>query len=215
MSRATDFNGGDPEAPTTRVRLLVRLHDLAAIVVVGGFAAFLWDRREHLGSVLDISPLQVASLCGVVVLTWLAVAGQNYLLYRASDIQVGFWECVVLTAGSGFGNYLPMRLGTLVRARYLKSVHGLGYARFGSVFGIRTILTLAATGVLGLAGTAVVGLEGGRWSVELLLAFAFLILVPAVAWVVPLPPGPPARDGRAASRATSGTGPGSSARSRE
>jgi uncharacterized membrane protein YbhN (UPF0104 family) len=168
-------------------RRLFWLPDLVAAVVVFGFLALLWSRRAHLASVLEISLQEIAILCGVVGLTWVVVAAQNYLLYRASGIQVGFWECVVLMAGSGFGNYLPMRLGTVVRAQYLKSVHGFRYARFGSAFGVRTVLLVGATGILGLVGAIGIGLAGGRWSVELLLVFTSLLLVPLMAWVTPLP----------------------------
>jgi uncharacterized membrane protein YbhN (UPF0104 family) len=168
-------------------RRLAWLPDLVAVVVVLGFLALLWARREHFVSVLEVSLREIAILCGVVALTWVVVAAQNYLLYRASGIQVGFWECVMLMAGSGFGNYLPMRLGTVVRAQYLKSVHGFRYARFGSAFGVRTVLLVGATGILGLVGVIGIGLTGGRWSVELLLVFASLLVVPLIAWVTPLP----------------------------
>lgn len=187
MSPGTDDRGTGLEASPAPPRVLGWAHDLLAILVPIAFVAFLWERREHLASVLALSAMHVAMLCLIVALSWVVVAAQNYLLYRASGIAVGFRECVVLTVGSAFGNYLPMRLGTVVRARYLKVVHGLGYARFGSVFGVRTLLTVAATGALGLAGAIGVVLGGGRLSPELVLICAALILIPAVAWLMPLP----------------------------
>jgi uncharacterized membrane protein YbhN (UPF0104 family) len=165
------------------------LHDLVALLVVSGFVAFLWSRRDHLASVLDVSLARVGVLCGLVVLTWLVVGGEHVLLYRACGIHVGFWECVLLMAGSGFGNYLPMRLGTVLRARYLKSLHGFSFARFGSAFGVRTILMLVASGILGLVAAIGVAWGSGRLSVELLLAFLAMIVLPAIGWVTPLPGG--------------------------
>lgn len=169
---------------------LARLHDAAALAIVAGFALLLWQRRQDLVSVLEVSVLDLFVLSMVVAVTWIVVAGQNFLLYRASGIPVGFWECVLLMAGSGFGNYLPMRLGTVVRAHYLKSVHGFRYARFGSVFGIRTVLLMGASGVLGMTATLVIARGSGRWSGELFLGFALLTAIPVCAWLVPLPPGP-------------------------
>jgi uncharacterized membrane protein YbhN (UPF0104 family) len=187
MSSGTDQRDPESGPAASPPRLLRLAHDLLAVLVPLGFVVFLWERREHFASVLDISALHVAVLCAIVALTWVVVAAQNFLLYRASGVPVGFWECVVLTVGSAFGNYLPMRLGTVVRAHYLKAVHGLRYARFGSVFGVRTILTVAATGVLGLVGTIGIGLGGGRLSLDLALVFGALIVLPVVAWMMPLP----------------------------
>ena len=187
MTRVSPQDELTSEGRTTRVRLLRWAHDLLAILVLLGFVAFLWERRAHLASLLETSVLQLCALAATVVLTWVVVAAQSFLLYRASGVAVGFGECVVLAVGGAFGNYLPMRLGTVVRARYLKVVHGLRYARFGSIFGVRTLLTVAATGALGLIGTVGVALGGGRLSPELLVVFGLLVLVPWLAWRAPLP----------------------------
>jgi uncharacterized membrane protein YbhN (UPF0104 family) len=95
---------------------------------------------------------------------------------------VGFWECLLLAVATAFGNYLPARLGTLIRAHYLKSRHGLRYARLVGVTGARTVLMVMATGLAGMAGTLGIALSGGPLSMELLLVFFALCVIPVVTW---------------------------------
>jgi hypothetical protein len=40
------------------------------------------------------------------------------------------------------GNYLPMRLGSVIRMRYFKKIHDLEYGRFVGITGVRTLILL-------------------------------------------------------------------------
>jgi uncharacterized membrane protein YbhN (UPF0104 family) len=152
-----------------------------AAAIVGGFAWYLWRSRALFESVLEVSWSNLASIGLGVVLTWLASSAQTFLMYRAEGLRIRFWENFQLTVAGVMVNHLPLRVGTLVRMRYLKAVHGFGYARSVSVAGIRLVLLVIATGLLGLAGTLGIWCSGGRLSVELCIIFGAILLLACLA----------------------------------
>lgn len=166
--------------------LKVVQNTLAAVIIVG-FGYYLWTHQEAFSSALQLDLGALVVLAGLVLAAWTVNATQNLLLYRAAGIELGFGEIWLLSAASAFGNYLPMRMGTVLRAHYLKAVHGLGYARFGAIFGVRTLLLVLSTALTGLVGTAGIYLSGGTLSLELLALFGGLFVVTALGWWVPLP----------------------------
>jgi uncharacterized membrane protein YbhN (UPF0104 family) len=66
-------------------------------------------------------------------------------------------------------------------------VHGLRYARFGSIFGIRTVLLVCACGLLGTLGTLGLWLFEGRPAWLLLVLFIGMAVVAAIALSLRLP----------------------------
>src|SRR5688572_28160970 len=126
---------------------------LIGAVLLLAFGWYLWRHRGEFRELLDVSSLNGALLVGLVVLTLLLNTAQSWVLLRAAGVSPSFTETFVVNCASTFGNYLPMRAGSVVRAHFLKEAYGLSYARFGSMFGVRSIITLFGTGVFGLVGT--------------------------------------------------------------
>jgi uncharacterized membrane protein YbhN (UPF0104 family) len=168
-------------------RLLAWAHNLFGSAILLGFVYYVWAHRSEFTGVSQVSFGELSLLVAFGLSTLAFAAAQMWLLLRASDIAIGFGECFVLGCAAGFGNYLPMRAGTLIRAHYLKSVHGLRYARFAGVSGLRSIITVLATGALGLVGTVAVAADGGHLSVALLLGFFAMLVLPLSAWFVRVP----------------------------
>jgi uncharacterized membrane protein YbhN (UPF0104 family) len=178
----------DPDARSAaRYRTWRIVENTLASIILVASAWYLWVHRQELVATLDVSPRQLSYLVLGVLLSWFVNAVQNYVLYRAEGLGIGFGENLVLTVCAAFGNYLPMRIGTIVRLRYLKAVHGLGYVRSGSIFGIRIVLVVAATGLLGLVGTIGAWLEEGPFSPELFATFMAMLTMSAAAFFHPAP----------------------------
>jgi uncharacterized membrane protein YbhN (UPF0104 family) len=155
------------------------------ILVATGWV--LWRRRSTFGDLLDTSWADVGAMGALVLAAWLLSAAQTWVLFRAEGARIGFWENLVLASCTNFANYLPMRVGTVLRGRYMKQVHGLRYARFGSIFGIRTVLLVSASGILGTLGLLGLWTSGGRPAWLLLIVFVGMALTSIVALVIPLP----------------------------
>ncbi|HDH04468.1 MAG TPA: flippase-like domain-containing protein [Nitrospirae bacterium] len=157
------------------------------IIIIGGFVYYIAEHRDAFKTVLDISWGHVLGIGIGVFLYWLVSSIQTLVLFREENIRIGFWENLVVLIASIALNYLPMRMGTLLRLRYLKSVHGLRYARYGSLFGIRLVILIFTTGVLGCAGTIAILISGGAFSKELTLIFIALIIISILGYIAPAP----------------------------
>jgi hypothetical protein len=155
--------------------------NVLGIVVVLGFGGYLWHNRMAFEAVLEVSGSTIAGIALGILLTWIVASTQSYLMYRAEGVEIGWWENLFVALAGVLVNYLPMRLGTVVRMRYVKAVYGFGYARSMGILGIRLVLLVTATGMLGLVGTVWVWLGGGSLSLELMAIFAGLLVLAAAA----------------------------------
>jgi uncharacterized membrane protein YbhN (UPF0104 family) len=147
----------------------------------------LWRRRAAFGELLDASWFDLGAIGLLILAGFVLSAAQSWVLFRAENASIGFTENLLVVMSSNFANYLPMRVGTVLRGRYMKQVHGLRYARFGSVFGIRTVLLVCACGLLGSAGTLGLWLSGGRLAWLLLALFISMALASIAALLFHLP----------------------------
>jgi uncharacterized membrane protein YbhN (UPF0104 family) len=180
-----------PGSASAVTGLGVWLKNLFALLIVIGFFWYLWDHRGDLATTLQATPLQILGIVALIFFGWLVAGSQTSLIYRSLKLPVSLWEGLLLTAAGAFGNYLPMRLGTFVRAHYLKQVHRLGYARFGGLTGLRSLLTLIAAGCAGLVGLgAIYTRDRGGGSLELAVLFFAMIALPIALMLVPLPKWP-------------------------
>jgi uncharacterized membrane protein YbhN (UPF0104 family) len=92
----------------------------------------------------------------------------------------------LLTMAAGFGNYLPMRAGTVLRMQYVKSMHGVGYLQYGGLLGTRALLLLWAAGAVGLCGATAMVLADQAVRPEVFLLFLSVLIVGVAPFVVPV-----------------------------
>lgn len=177
--------GTQPRAEKSQWRVWVENALGLAILIATGWA--LWERRSAFRELLDASWADVAVMGLLVLAAWVLSAIQTWVLFRAEGARIGFFENLVLAWCANFANYLPMRVGTVLRGRYMKQVHGLRYARFGSIFGIRTVLLVSASGILGTIGLLGLWLSGGPLSWVLLAVLLGMALASLGALLIPVP----------------------------
>ena len=163
------------------------LQDVFGSAVLVGFIYYLVTHRAEAEEVLRASRQDLAVLTALVLVTLAINLVQNVALIRRLGVELTWAEGFVLTFATNFGNYLPMRAGNLIVAHYLKSVHGLPYAHYGSLFGVRLLITLFGIGLLGTSATVYVWMSLERLSLTLLAMFAALMATAALVWLVPLP----------------------------
>lgn len=168
-------------------RALRTVQNIIGAAVLAAFVYYLVTHRDEAGEILRASPIDLAILTGLVLVTLTLNMVQNVALIRRLDVKISWREGFVLTFATNFGNYLPMRVGNLIVAHYLKSVHGLPYAHYGSLFGVRLLITFFGIGLLGLCATLVIWVSQGRSSFTLLLIFGLLVAAATLIWLVPLP----------------------------
>jgi uncharacterized membrane protein YbhN (UPF0104 family) len=183
--RLSDVTVATDTTPNRRWRPWVENILGFAILVGTGWA--LWRRRATFAELLDASWSDLGWMAALIVVGFLLSAAQSWVLFRAERAPIGFGENLLVVNCANFANYLPMRVGTVLRGRYMKQVHGLRYARFGSVFGIRTVLLVCACGLLGTVGTLGLWLFEGRAAWLLLALFVGMGTLALVALLFRLP----------------------------
>ena len=175
---------GETPRPKKRFAGLKQLLGLAVIAWLG---YYLYTRRETLLAVVDADPWQLAAIGVLVLVTWALMSLQATVLLRSIGTPVGYGEHLALQLASNIVNYLPLRMGPVLRIHYLKSLHGLHIAHFGSLVGVRAILLVLACGLTGLTAEVLGGLGGEERSLELLFIFSGLIAAALGAFFLPLP----------------------------
>jgi uncharacterized membrane protein YbhN (UPF0104 family) len=160
-------------------------HSLSLVLVVG-LIYYLGANWDDFGSAFDATWQQLAALAFCVLVTWVASSIQSLILLRFLGVRVGFWENLVLFVAMILGNYLPMRLGSVIRMRYFKKIHDLQYGRFVGITGVKTLILLffsclcVGIGLIWLKGTEPVAI----WAfmgllVGMMMVSAGALLIPA------------------------------------
>ncbi|MPY87140.1 MAG: hypothetical protein GEU99_04380 [Luteitalea sp.] len=158
------------------------------LVFVAGGLFYVWQRRVLLAETLEASWEGLLLMLLLVSATWVAISAQSYVLFRAEGLPISFRENFVLSSAVAFGNYLPFRIGVVVRAQYMKREYGMGYVRFGSLFAVRLAIQIAISGVVGICALLFGAAVSGRLSYPLLAIFGLLTAVALVSLIHPLPP---------------------------
>lgn len=160
--------------------ILIRvLLNSVGFVILLWFFGYLWSNRELFYSLKNVPFSSILAILVLVFLNWVVVSSQSLLLFRQLGTKIGFFECLALTLASTFANYLPMRVGTFVRAHYMKVKYQLDYSQFGSVVSMRLVLTLAACGACGIS-VFILFFEFSFNFLPLIILFSLIILVPAL-----------------------------------
>ncbi len=171
------------------------LKHLLTLCILIAFGYYLHARWETFQSLVDVSWYHLGGIVVGVLITWFLMSLQSLIILRAEGVRIGVGENFFLLLATIIGNYLPMRLGTFLRLRYLKVRYGLRYARFGSVAGIRVVVHVFAVGVFGFFGLVVMATLHGVFSWMLASLFAMMIAVSLLAYCIP-PPKFGTRDGK-------------------
>lgn len=172
-------------APQNRLYTWARHLFSAAIIL--GLIAYLWQHRADIAASLQLSPTLVMQLVILILFTWMVNSLPMLLFARLMKVEIGFWENFAVLAASTLGNYLPMRVGTLIRMRFFKKVHNLDYATYVGIMGLRLLIMLFFTGMLGSIGLAVAATTINTVPTLLILSFSALALFGLLALLMPLP----------------------------
>lgn len=169
---------------TSRFKAWAR-HIFSALVIAG-LVAYLWAHRGDIEAGMSISAGQLGLLVVLILLTWVLNSLPMLVFVRLMHKRVGFWENLAVSVAGGLANYLPMRIGTVIRMRFFKKAHHLDYSAFIGIMGVRTLLLLALTGMLGCAGAAGLSLAGEAVPIFVNFAFAGMATLPLLAMFIPL-----------------------------
>jgi uncharacterized protein (TIRG00374 family) len=117
-----------------------------------------------------------------VVLSCLVIATTflNGLIIKALmeffKIRIKAREWFGLSVVSSFGNYLPLRMGIVAKAVYLRKIHDFPYTHFISALGATYIVMFLSCGLIGMVGMSAVYFAFSAFSVVLFVLYAVIFL---------------------------------------
>lgn len=175
------------EHPPRRNRAFAHAKRLLGLAVIVWLGYYLTTRWETLQAVVNARWYHLVGTGIGILVTWTLMSIQGTLLLRSIGAPIGYLEHLWLQLASILVNYLPVRLGPVLRLTYLKKVHDVPVTHFGSLLGVRASILVLGCGLTGLAADAVDAARGQPLSLELTLVFAGLTAAALAAYLVPLP----------------------------
>jgi hypothetical protein len=165
--------------------LFSTLRGLFSIALVAWLVWYLYTNWDLFSASADASRYQLVALVLCVLATWVVNSLQVLLLLRMERVRVGFWENLLVQTATLLGNYVPMRIGTILRFRYFSRVHGLEYTRLGGIAGLRLLILVTSSGLLGTLGLLGFSLLAGRpVHGALWILFPAMLIVPMAGWLL-------------------------------
>jgi len=158
---------------------------VAGTALIAYLAWYLLDRREQFSQALDLTPLTVGGVAGLVLLTMALRAAQFRIMLSLVGARVSLRRAAVLVLAGQFVNCLPIRAGTVLQAALLKREESLKYALFASVLTGRVMLTLLVAGIFGGAGLLLFRPSLGPTSSVLFVFFAAAAVGPLILLAIP------------------------------
>lgn len=162
--------------------------NLTGLLIVFGVAFYILEHRSELNQLSDIPTAHIISLVILILISWLINGYQVYIIYRNVNIRMSVLESTMLSIAGTFGDHIPMRAGTLIRAFYLKDVKGLRFSHFGGIMTLRMLLSLIGAGLMGFTSLMLAMRSGSlpmAW--PLLIVFGLLAFIPLLFLLAPVP----------------------------
>jgi len=158
------------------------------VVLVAILVVIVWDRRGELLDLVEDPSWRLGAIFGLLVAGHFLNSTEFWLLYRAQGVtQLGMLENWMVFTSGHLGNLLPGQVGSIYKFRYMKVVHGVGYAKSGSNYGANLVVTIVSSAVVGISGLTISAAQGGDPSPVLFVVFGGLGLGALLLVAFPMP----------------------------
>ena len=165
------------------------LEILLTVVGTVWLLRYLYEHRGELAAVTDLSAT-MSLLIGISVLaTWAVNSYQSVVLFRSQGVTIGAWESFLLLMSASLLNYIPMRIGTVLRLRYMRRVHGVEYSRSLGLIVLRMFLVAWISALLALVGLLALRFGGAASDSPAVLVLSVGLVFSALLFFIPLPAG--------------------------
>lgn len=159
---------------------------LFSLTIVIALGMYLWEHRDNFCGPLSLSFGQLTIIVLLILLNWVANSMPMLIFARLAGKEIGFWANFFVQAGAMLGNYLPMRLGTIVRMRYFKRVIGMDYSAFIGIMVVRSILLALSSSLFGCLGLLGLTLKGYSLPPAIYALFGGILVASVVALILPV-----------------------------
>lgn len=159
---------------------------LFSVLIIAGLVAYLWKHKAAFADTLSLPYDQLAAMACLVLLNWAANSLPMLIFTRLAGKRIGFWPNFFVMTAAMLGNYLPMRLGTIVRMRFFKKSIGMDYSSFVGIMMVRTLLLALTSSLFCGVGFLGLGLQGYTLPVAIYGLFGGMFIAALAALFLPV-----------------------------
>ena len=157
-------------------RKRIILYSAFLILIIAGFFFYIRRNSDEFEKILSLR------LIDFVVISFLVIVSQilNGLIIKVLveffDVRLKASEWFGLSVINRLGNYLPLQIGPVLRAAYLKKVHNFPYTAFISSTGVHYIIIILSSGLIGMLGMTAMYYMFNTFSLVLFIFCALIFL---------------------------------------
>lgn len=142
-------DNSETPAPRSRRRQILALSCLTGLL--GWMVVWGYLHRDDFQQLLSFHPRSIIEQLPLAVISIVLIGMLNYVAARGLKARIGLAEWVRVSLAANLANYIfPFRAGMFLRAAYLRRIHGLPVAQFGSITGAISVLMLLIAALVGM-----------------------------------------------------------------
>lgn len=153
------------------------LKKVANVLIIIWLVYFLYTHWSIFSEIRNAPTECVTIICIGILATWLVNSVQLKLLLSTQGVGISILENLVVQTMAILCNYLPMRIGTILRFRYFKKNHQVEFSKFGGIIAVRGILLLLMSILVSTFVFAIISNTPTSWSLFVLLLTCIISLV--------------------------------------
>lgn len=167
-------------------RLKKVFRNISSVTILGGMILYLWKNHDQAFTSFDISYSLLVLLGCLILLTWVLNSLPMMIILRLMKCRISFWENLGVLIGTMFGNYLPMRVGTILRMRFFKKSYQIDYMTFIGIMVVRILLMVLVSSIFGIFGIAGQSINNPKVQHSLLGLFLLMAICSITILFLPL-----------------------------
>lgn len=146
------------------------------LLIIAGFSLYVSRHPEEFRKILSVRIIDFSVISFLVIVTFALNGLVAKVLLDFFNVKIKTTEWFGLSVLNKLGNYLPVRIGPVLRAVYLKKAYNFNYTTFISCMGVASVIVILSSGLIGIAGMAVMYFTFDAFSPILFLLFVLISL---------------------------------------
>jgi len=137
--------------------------------IIAGFVFYIRHNRGEFAKILSLDFIDFAIISCLVIATILLNGMIIKVLVEFFKLKLRMAEWFGLSVVNTLGNYLPLKIGFVLRAVYLKKAHNFPYTAFLSSMGVAYLIIILSSGFIGMLGMVAMYFVRGAFNLILFL----------------------------------------------
>ena len=130
------------------------IYSVVLLAIIAGFFFYVRHHLDEFERISSLSFIDFAVISCLVMATMFLNGLIIKVLVEFFGIKMRASEWFGLAVVNTLGNYMPLKVGFVLRAAYLKKAHNFPYTTFISSMGVASVIVILSSGLIGMVGMA-------------------------------------------------------------